>query len=166
MAKNDAPARGTKDREIVLTRLLNAPRELVYKVWTQPEHLVKWYGPNGFTITINKLDIRPGGEWLLIMHGPDGTDYPNRIVFSEVVKPERLVYTHDSGIEDDPQQFLVTVTFEEDGDKTRLTMYSLFKTAEARDYVVKEYGAIEGGNQTVNRLEEHLENVLSEVVNA
>jgi uncharacterized protein YndB with AHSA1/START domain len=157
MAKNDVHTTGTEDREIVIRRLLNAPRELVYKVWTEAEHLAQWWGPNGFTITTNKLEVKPGGEWNVTMHGPDGTDYPNRIIFSEVVKPERLVYTHDSGIEDDPQQFFVTITFEAvEENKTMLTMYSLFKTAAARDYVVKEHGAIEGGNQTVNRLAEHL----------
>ncbi|MDB5151339.1 MAG: ATPase [Mucilaginibacter sp.] len=90
------------------------------------------------------------------MHGPDGMDFPNLITFTQVVKPERLVYEHGSGEQSDPNKFNVVVTFEELGDKTRLTMRSTFATAAARDYVVKEFGAIEGGNQTIDRLEQEL----------
>lgn len=90
------------------------------------------------------------------MHGPDGVDYPNKIVFDEVVKPERLVYTHSGDEEDDPGKFQVTVTFAEQAGKTNLTMRALFVSATERDKVVKEYGAIEGGNQTLDRLEEEL----------
>ena len=144
------------DREIVLTRDFDAPRELVWQAWTDPEHAAQWWGPTGFTNTIQEMDVRPGGVWRLVMHGPDDTDYPNKIVYIEVVKPERLVYTHGSGEEDDPGQFLVTVTFDEQGGKTRLSMKSLFASAAERDKVVKEFHAIEGGNQTLDRLAEHL----------
>jgi len=144
------------NREIVITRLIDAPRELVWNAWTDPVQVAGWWGPNGFTNTIHAMDVRPGGVWLFDMHGPDGTDYPNRIVFIEVVKPERLVYQHGSGEANDPAAFDVTVTFEAQGGKTRLTMRSLFATAAARDFVVKEFKAIEGGNQMVDRLERHL----------
>jgi len=157
MAENNTSTSSNADREIVLTGLLNAPRELVYKVWAAAEHLVQWFGPNGFTISINQLAVKPGGVWQFLMHGPDGTDYRNRITFSEVIRTERLVYTHDTGIENDPQGFFVTVTFDEiEATKTLLTMHSLFKTAAARDYVVREHGAVEGGNQTINKLAAHL----------
>ena len=146
-------------REIVLTRTLDAPRELVYRVWTQPQHVAQWWGPRGFTSTIQEMDVRPGGVWRLVMHGPDGTDYDNKIVFVDVVPPERLVYNHGDGSDNDPYQFVVTITFEEVGGKTRLTMHSLFATQEARDFVVREYGAIEGGNQTLDRLGEYLSTV-------
>ena len=147
----------TSDREIVITRVLNAPRELVFQAWTDPEHLIKWWGPRGFTNTFQEINIKPGGVWRFIMHGPDGTDYLNTIIFEKVVEPELLVYSHsENGAEDNPSSFHVTVTFEAQGNKTNLTMYSLFKTAEARDLVVREYGAIEGGNQTLDRLEEEL----------
>src|SRR6266852_4602923 len=79
------------DREIVITRLLDAPRELAFQAWTEPQHVAHWWGPNGFTNTIHEMDVRPGGVWRFIMHGPDGTDYKNEIVYVEVVKPERLV---------------------------------------------------------------------------
>ncbi|HET7152473.1 MAG TPA: SRPBCC domain-containing protein, partial [Candidatus Kapabacteria bacterium] len=97
-----ADAEDTSDREIITMRLLNAPRELVWKVWTEPEHIAKWWGPNGFTNTIRKMDVRVGGEWLFTMHGPDGTDYPNKTVYTKVVKPERLEYTVGTGSDDDP----------------------------------------------------------------
>ena len=142
----------TADRELVLTRLLNAPRELVYEVWTNPDHLIKWWGPNGFTNTFKEINITPGGVWTFIMHGPDGTDYPNKVVFTEVVKPERLVYTHGDG-ENASRNFNVTVTFEAQGEKTLLTMRTVFASAEELRKVVEQYGAIEGGNQTLNRLE-------------
>lgn len=78
----------TADREIVISRLIHAPRELVFKVWTDPKHVAHWWGPNGFTNTIHEMDVRPGGVWRFIMHGPDGVDYPNKIVYKEVVKPQ------------------------------------------------------------------------------
>jgi uncharacterized protein YndB with AHSA1/START domain len=142
----------TADREISATRIFDAPRELVFKMWTEPEHVAKWWGPDGFTNTIQQMEVRPGGVWKFVMHGPDGTDYPNKIVFIEVVKPERLVYQHGGGDESDPVSFHVTVTFEARGNKTKLTMRSIFPTAEQRNLVVEKYGAIEGMNQTLGRL--------------
>ncbi len=157
-------ASDTSDREIIISRVLNAPRELVFEAWTDPEHLAHWYGPNGFRTITHEMDVRVGGTWRFIMRGPDGTDYPNRIVFSEVVKPERLVYTHDSGPEkgEDPHAFFVTVTFADQGRKTGLTMRSIFRSAAARDHVVREFGAIEGGKQTLARLEEYLQSKLAQ----
>jgi uncharacterized protein YndB with AHSA1/START domain len=144
----------TSDREIATTRLLDAPRELVWKAWTDPRHVAQWWGPNGFTNTIAEMDVRPGGIWRFIMHGPDGTNYPNRIAFIEVTPPERLVYVH--GDEAEPDQFHVTVTFEKEGSKTKLTMRSLFKTKADRDHVVEKYGAVEGMQQTLGRLTAYL----------
>ncbi len=146
-------------RDIVIARTFDAPRELVFKVWTDPRHVVHWWGPNGFTNTIESMDVRPGGVWRFMMHGPDGTDYPNRIDYTEVVPPERLVYKHGCDTDDgnDPHAFDVIVTFEQPlPGKTLVTMRSRFPTPEARDYVVREFGAIEGGNQTLGRLEKYL----------
>jgi uncharacterized protein YndB with AHSA1/START domain len=100
------------------------------------------------------MDVRPGGVWRFCMHGPDGTDYPNRITYTEVVAPERIAYKHGGGADDEPVNFEVTVTFEDVGDKTRITMRMLFPTAEARDFVVEKYGAAEGLVQTIDRLAE------------
>jgi len=154
------PAQDTTDREFTVERVIDAPRQLVFKVWTEPEHLAQWFGPNGFTNTILELDVRPGGVWRHIMHGPDGTDYPNKSIFTEVVPPERLAYTH-LGPEGTPVLFDATVTFEEVGTGTRVTMRAVFPTAAERDYLVKEFGAIDAAHQTLDRLAEHLAKLTS-----
>jgi uncharacterized protein YndB with AHSA1/START domain len=147
----------TSDREIVLTREVDAPRELVWKVWTNAEHLASWWGPTGFTIRTSSFDVRPGGRWRFVMIGPDGREYENLITYSEVSEPARLVYKHGGEVDLEPVQFSVTIDFEElPGSKprTRVTMRSIFPSAKARDHVVREYGAIEGGKQTLARLAE------------
>ena len=145
-----------KEREIVVRRRFNAPPSLVYEAWTNPKHVVHWWGPEGFTNTIHEMDVRPGGVWRFTMHGPGGRDFPNKITFHEVVKHQRLVYSHGSGEDDGENDFEVTVTFEGLGDQTELTMRSIFKTKEARDFVVKNFGAIEGANQTLSKLADYL----------
>ncbi|MEA2640074.1 MAG: hypothetical protein QOF51_1468 [Chloroflexota bacterium] len=151
MVASSSEPTATADREIVVSRVLDAPRELVFKAWIDPQHVAQWWGPTGFTTTTHEMDVRPGGVWRFIMHGPDGVDYPNWIKYLEVVEPERLVYNH--GGEDEGQSdFQTTVTFVDQGGKTALTMRAVFPTAEARDYVVKEYGALDGGQQTLERL--------------
>jgi uncharacterized protein YndB with AHSA1/START domain len=132
-------------------------------MWTDPQHVAAWWGPNGFTNTILEMDVRPGGIWRFVMHGPNGVDYDNRIAYTEVVRPERLVYFHGSDVENDPGRFHVTVTFAEERRKTRLTMRSLFVSAAERDKVVKEFGALEGANQHLDRLEQHLKAVAAAV---
>lgn len=141
------------DREIVLSRAFDAPRELVFDCFSDPQLITLWWGPRGFMTITDSMEFRPGGVWLYTMHGPDGTEYPNRVVYREISRPERLVYDHGAS-EDDPAQFRVTVTFEKEGRGTRITMRSLFDSVGARDYVVREYGAIEGGKQTLERLAE------------
>lgn len=136
--------------EIIITRLIHAPRERVWDAWTVPEQLEKWWGPDGFTVTTKEIDIREGGVWDFMMHGPDGRDYPNRIVFTEIVKPERIA--HDHGDYDGKIHFQAVITFEDIDGKTNLTMKSIFPTQDMRDMVVREHGAIEGGNQTIGRL--------------
>jgi uncharacterized protein YndB with AHSA1/START domain len=153
----------TQAREIVFTRVFDAPRELVFEMWTDPKHLVHWWGPRGFTTTIQEMDVRPGGRWTMIMHGPDGVNYPNYSVFTEVVKPERLVYSHGGHQEGGPRaDFQQTVIFEQQGAKTRITMQLLFPSAADRDRVVKQFNAIEGGNQTLDRLGERLAQMATE----
>jgi uncharacterized protein YndB with AHSA1/START domain len=156
MSEKNSTISETSDRELVFTRLLNAPRELVFKAWTDPEHVSQWWGPNGFRTTTHEMNVKPGGVWRFIMHGPDGRDYPNKIVFSEVVKPERLVYSHsdDEGFE--PVSFHVSVAFEDQDGKTKLTMRMLFDSAAELQRVAREYGAIEGAHQTLARLDEYL----------
>ena len=100
------------------------------------------------------MEVRPGGEWLFVMHGPDGTDYDNHVVYSEVIAPRRLVYQH--GEKGRPDNFLVTATFTTQGKQTRLDMQMLFDTQADRDRAIEKYGAIEGQQQTLNRLENYL----------
>jgi uncharacterized protein YndB with AHSA1/START domain len=138
------------DNEIIITRLIHAPRERVWEAWTVPEQLEKWWGPDGFTVTTKEIDIREGGEWRFTMHGPDGRDYPNNIVFTEIRKPELIA--HDHGGDDGKVHFKATITFEEQDGGTFITMRSVFPSKEERDMVVRDYGAIEGGQQTIGRL--------------
>lgn len=149
-------AEDTADREILTTRDFDAPRDLVFRAWTDPDHVGKWWGPNGFSTTTHEFDLRPGGVWRFVMHGPDGRDYKNKIVFVEVVKPSRLVYKH-AGEEDTADiHFQTTVTFDEHEGKTRLTMRAVFDTPEERDRVAREFGAVEGGVQHLGRLADYL----------
>jgi len=138
--------------ELAITRILNAPRELVWEVWTNPEHIAKWWGPNGFTNTIHKMEVKEGGEFNFIMHGPDGTDYPNKIVFNKLVKPELITYSHISA-----PKFDVTVTFKKYGDKTKVKIVMLFNSAEDYDVAVNIHGAKEGLKQHVGRLKNFVE---------
>ena len=147
METKNKPAQETQGCEIVVSRLLNAPKELVWEMWTNPEHIKHWWGPNGFTNTILKMDVRPGGEWELIMHGPNGMDFPNKHIYTEVVKYEKLVHVHGS----DPK-FELTAIFTAQGNKTLVTVTSRFETPEMLQKAVKEFGADEGLKQNIDRL--------------
>lgn len=148
---------GAVDRQIVISRLFQAPREVVFATWTDREHLPAWWGPDGFGLTIHEMDVRPGGVWRFTMHGPDGVDYPNTIVYDEIVEPRRLVYTHSgTGPTADDPRFRTTITFDDFAGMTALTMRLVFSTAAERDLVVEKYHAVDGGNQTLGRLADHL----------
>ena len=149
-------ANETANRELSITRVLNAPQELVWEVWTKPEHIAHWWGPVGFSTTTQEMNVKPGGVWRFIMHGPDGRDYGNKIVFTEVKKPELLAYKHTGEDETEDIRFHVTINFEKHGSQTKLVMRSLFDSAEELERVVKEFGAKEGMYQHVQRLEEYL----------
>ncbi len=140
----------TSNRGLVITRLLNAPVELVWKVFTEPDHIKNWWGPNGFTNTINKMEVKPNGVWELVMHGPDGTDYKNKSVYQEIIKNEKIVFIHES------PKFTITITFNKQGKKTFLTWRMLFETAEELDKVIKVYKADKGLKQNVDKLETYL----------
>lgn len=144
----------TSAREIVATRVFDAPPETVFRLWTDPDHVKHWWGPRGFTNTIQEMDVRPGGVWRFVMHGPDGTDYDNEIVYGEIDAPKLLTYTHVM-----EPNFDVRVTFDEDRGKTRVTVTMLFESAEERNRVAEKFGAIEGLNQTLDRLGEQIERV-------
>lgn len=156
--KNDIlnAAEATSNREIVNTRIMHAPREVVFKAWTDPEHLKKWWGPKGFRNTFHQFELKPGGTWEFIMHGPDGTNYPNKSIFEEIIPNERIVFTHLSG-----HKFRVTATFEVvDARQTRLTFHMLFDTVA--EYEATKPYAVEGNEQNFDRLEAELRNMQGE----
>lgn len=144
----------TDETSLIVRRTFDAPRERVFDAWTDSDQVDQWWGPNGFMTTTNEMDVRPGGIWRFVMVGPDGDEFQNRIVCDDIEKPERLAYTH--GSDDDPEQFRVTVTFDEAGSgKTELAMKMHFATPEELDEAV-EFGADEGAKQTLGRLAGHL----------
>jgi uncharacterized glyoxalase superfamily protein PhnB/uncharacterized protein YndB with AHSA1/START domain len=142
----------TANRELKLSRTLNAPVELVWEVWTDPNHLAQWWGPDGFTNTIGTMDVKPDGQWDLVMHGPDGTDYKNKSVFREVVPFKKLVYEHISA-----PKFLATIEFEDHGNKTLLKWHMLFESEEVFIQTVKTFKADEGLKQNIEKLQTYLQ---------
>lgn len=141
----------TEGRSLEVTRLLDAPRDLVWEVWTNPDHIKNWWGPEGFTNTIYKMEVWPGGVWEFTMHGPDGTDYRNVHVYVELVKPERIVLKHVTG-----PKFVLTATFTEEGNKTRVHVQSLFESEEQLAHVIKTVKADLGLKQNVDRMEAYV----------
>jgi uncharacterized protein YndB with AHSA1/START domain len=141
----------TADREIVISRVIDAPPALVFEVFTDVRHLARWWGPDGFTTTTRSFEFRVGGAWDFVMHGPDGTDYQEWIAWTEIVAPERIALLHGES-RDDPNAFASLLTFEPAGDGTRVTLRTVFPTKELRDDAVEKFGAIEGGRQTLGKL--------------
>jgi len=149
------------DREIVLSRVINAPRAKVFEAWTKVEHLIHWFGPAGFTIENIESDIRVGGVWRFVMVAPDGTRYDSRKVFLEIVAPELIVMDHGSDIDDDPSRFRTTITFDEQSDgKTVITLRQLHPTKEQRKATIG-FGAVEFGYQTLDKLATYVDENLT-----
>lgn len=145
------------DREIVIQREIAASRERIFQAMTDPRQVVQWWGPNGFTTTTHEMDVRPGGVWRHTMHGPDGTDYPNHSIFVEVTPPERVVYRHAGGVKERGGAcFLGIWTFEDKGGRTLVKIRLRFGSSGEKEHTEKQYQAIEGGNQTLARLEAYL----------
>jgi uncharacterized protein YndB with AHSA1/START domain len=145
-------------RELVFRRMIKAARALVFDAWTDPAKIAHWWGPNGFKTTTYSMDVKPGGVWDFTMHGPDGRDYKNKIVYTAVERPKFLAYQHAGEGADSGVRFHSTVTFGEMFGMTSITLRLLFATAEARDHNVKTYHSLEGGEQTMNRLLQYAEN--------
>ncbi|MDP4098813.1 SRPBCC domain-containing protein [Paenibacillus sp. P96] len=133
------------NNEIITMREFDVPRELVYQAWTTPELLARWWGPNGFTNTFHKCEIKLGGVWQLTMHGPDGKDYPNESVFVEVVPVERVVLDHLSG-----HQFRITATFDDLDGRTKVTFRQTFRVKE--DFEKAKDICVEANEQNLDRL--------------
>lgn len=144
-APTDQPA-------ITMEREFDAPPDVLFRAYSDADALKVWYGPNGFTVTVIAMDFRVGGLFRFTMHGPDGTDYPNRMEYREIVPNERLAYLHGFDIDNDPNAFEVVVNFEALGaNRTLLTKHSTFPSVEARNAVMK-FGAVELGMQTLEKL--------------
>ncbi len=151
----------TADREVVISRVIDAPRELVFEAFTEVRHLSRWWGPEGFTTSTRSFEFREGGEWEFVMHGPDGTDYSEWIIWREIVPPERIALLHGES-RDDPNAFESTLTFEPHGEATQIVMRALFPTKQLRDQAVEHYHAIEGGEQTLSNLAAYVAEVAKE----
>ena len=145
----------SKSNEINITRIYDAPVEAVWDAWTDSEQVAQWWGPRGFTLTTHGKDLRPGGYWSYTMHGPDGTDYPNKTIYFEVEPYTKLVYDH-GGNDDRPPLFRVTVLFSEVGGKTRMDMSMTLPTPEAAEET-RKFIKKAGGDSTWDRLAEYLE---------
>ena len=143
----------TKDRELLITRTLNAPIELVWEAFTNPKHVANWWGPNGFTNTIYTMDLRPGGLWELVMHGPDGTDYKNKSIYKEIVVNKKIVFNHFN------PDFTTNIEFEEQGEQTHLRWHMLFSSVEEFIQVVKTFKADEGLKQNIEKLIVYLQSM-------
>ncbi|HZI94864.1 MAG TPA: SRPBCC family protein [Patescibacteria group bacterium] len=155
---NARQTQDTKDREIVITRLIDAPTERVWRAWADPNEVVRWWGPHGFTTDTERREFKAGGFWTHTMIGPDGVRYANATKYEEVVENERIVYTNGGGAEEGPGiHFRSTVTFKDRGGRTELTLRVVFDTAAMRELAVMKYGVVDGGNQTLSRLAAHLQ---------
>jgi uncharacterized protein YndB with AHSA1/START domain len=138
---------------LIHTRILDAPRDLVWEVWTTPEHIKEWWGPDGFSLTIKSMIVESGKTWDSIMHGW-GRDFDSKVEYLEVKKPSLLSYKHFGESED--YDFTVSILFAAVEEKTLLTMKSVFKSEAIIEELNRKVNAIEGGKQTLNRLENYI----------
>lgn len=160
--QNDSPlSTWALDREIVLSRVIDAPRELVFAAWTDPRHLPQWFGPAGFKVETKSMDIRVGGEWRFNMMARDGKLYPNRMRFRRIEPPSLIEIDHGADQDDDSGMFRVTVTFDQQSNgKTVITLRQLHPTKALRDAKIG-FGAVEFGHQTLDKLARHVETAMA-----
>ena len=144
------------DREIVIARVLDAPRALVYAAWTDPAQIQEWFGPEGFAIDTREITLKPGGVWRFDMVAADGTLYTNRMVFLRMEAPAFIEVEHGSDQDNDPGRFRMLVTFDEQSDgKTVLTLRQMHPSKERREWAIG-FGAVEYGAQTLSKLAAHV----------
>lgn len=145
------------DREVVVTRLVDAPRARVFEAWTDPAQLPAWFGPEGFAIETSEIDVHPGGRWAFDMVAPDGTRYANRMTFLRFEAPALIEIDHGSGRDDDPSAFRMLLTFDEQANgKTVVTLRQMHPTKARRDEVIG-FGGVEFGGQTLDKLARHVQ---------
>jgi uncharacterized protein YndB with AHSA1/START domain len=149
------------DREIVLSRVINARRELVFAAWSDPRHLPQWFGPAGFKVETKEMDIRVGGTWRFDMIAPDGKRYTNRMTFRRIEEPSLIEIDHGADQDDDAGMFRTTVTFDQQSDgKTVIMMRGLHPSKAQRDATIG-FGAVELGYQTLDKLARHVETTMT-----
>jgi uncharacterized protein YndB with AHSA1/START domain len=141
------------DRQIQITRTLPAPVEVVWDAWTNPDHLIHWWAPDGVTTTIKRMVVKEGEEWLLVLHGADGKTFPNRSIYREIVPLRKIVFDHFN------PGFKATIVFEAKGKDTMMEWTMLFDTAEMFDIVVKTFKADVGLEQNGDKLVNYLMNL-------
>lgn len=145
------------ERTIVSTRVFDAPRNMVYEAFADPKQVAEWWGPHGFSTTVLKMDLRPGGKWSIVMHGPDGTNYPNEMTFTDVVPNERVEMDLVGGKEGAASVYMhKTITWLDEGGGTRLTLRNQFGSRELRDDNVRTYGSVQGARDLFERLTKFL----------
>ena len=146
-----AEASDEADREIVVSRIIEGPRRLVFEAFTSATHLAEWCAPKGGKITTRAFDFKPGGVWDATIQGPDGSEYPNHFVWKEIAPPERIVWMYGMG-KDDPRTVKTSLTLAERGDATEATLRLVFGSKEERDEKVAKYYAALGAKQTLDAL--------------
>lgn len=144
-------------REVVFSRLIAAPVALVWEMWSDVRHLHEWFGPAGYTTSTDEFAFTPGGVWRFTMHGPDGNDCPNRLVFRTIEPNARIVYENRWDRPDAPLEFLAEVTLAAEGTGTRLTLHMTFADDRAMQTAVEQYGVVSGGTETFDRLARYLD---------
>jgi len=154
MSNANAKTGPIEARSFLHTRLVDAPRERVFRAFSDPAHLAKWWGPNGFSSTFETFDLRKDGHWKFVMHGPDGKNYPNENVFTELEAPRRVVIDHIDG-----HHFVLTIEFIEEADgKTLVQWLQTFDSAEERERIA--VFVIEANEHNLDRLEAEVKKVL------
>lgn len=145
-----------EQKELHTTATFNAPLVLIWEAWSDPEKIIHWWGPNGFTTTLHQMDFREEGEWKLTLHGPDGINYPNRSVYKEIIPLKKIVFEHFN------PHFLATVLFESNEDGTEMQWNMLFDSAEQYEIIVKAHKADEGQKQNIERLNNYIQQLIDE----
>lgn len=151
MSETQQGASPTADREIVVSRVIDAPPEVVFEAFTEVRHLSQWWGPVGFVTTTRSFEFAVGGAWVFTMRGPDETIYPEWITWTEIIPPDRIALLHGE-YRDDPNAFDSYLTFEAIGQSTRVELRTVFPTKQQRDEAAEKYRAVEGGKQTLANL--------------
>lgn len=140
----------TESRELMITHTFNVSVERVWEAWTNPDQIIHWWGPDGFTTTIHEMNLRAGGEWKLTLHGPDGTNFPNRSIYKEIIPNKKIEFEHFN------PHFITTVIFSSLKHKTVMEWTMLFDSIEMWDVIVKAHKAGEGLKQNIQKLERYL----------